>query len=78
MKNLNINLVIAEFNETQNAVKEFRVKTVHSIEKAEKWLANKSKPAMFYLDGMQNHDRFLDLCCCYNSKYWAEYKKVID
>jgi len=75
---MKINCVIAQYHKDQNAVAEYRVKTLHDIESAEDWLNKTNKPAMFYIDGMQNHDRYLDLCCLYNSKYWAEYKKVVD
>ncbi len=75
---MKIHLIIVQYNKVKNAVSEHRIKTVHSIEEAEIWLNNIFKPAMFYIDGMQNHDRFLDLCCLYNSEYWIEYKKIID
>jgi len=71
-------LVIAEFNKNENAVSEKRINTVDSYDRACNWLNNETRPAMFFIDGMQNHDRFLDLCCSYNPEYWKEYKKVID
>lgn len=75
---MNIILVTAKFIPSKNAVAEYRKNMVHSIDDAERWLNNINKPAMFYIDGMQNHDRFLDLCCVFNKLYWKEYKKIID
>lgn len=78
MNNLTINCVVAEYMPKQNATKETKVKTVHSIEEAEAWINSINKPAMTYIDGMQDHDRFMDLCCLYNKKYWSEHRKERD
>ena len=75
---MNVNCVVAKYDSENNAVAEHLKKTFHNIEDAESWLKNENKPAMIYIDGMQNHDAFLDLCCSYNSQYWLEYKKVKD
>ena len=75
---MNIHCVIAEYVPHINATKETRVKTVHSIEEAEQWLESTKDPAMTYIDGMQNHDAFLTLCCSFNAAYWKEHKKEID
>ena len=75
---MNIHCVIAEYVPNVNATKETRVKTVHSVNEAEIWINKQSKPAMTYIDGMQNHDAFMSMCCMHNSKYWKEHRKEID
>ena len=75
---MNIHLVTAKYNSSVNAVAEFRRGIVHTIEEAKAWLNKINKPAMIYIDGMQDCYCFISLGCIFNSLYWAEYKKVID
>lgn len=78
-----IKCATAKYDPDVNAVREDIVKEFDRLEwkKAEQWLdkmEQKKIPAYFYMDGMQDHDAFLDFFHPTNSYYWKEYKKVID
>ena len=78
MENLTIHCIVAKYDKKHNATAEFRVKTLHDYNQAEKWLTKINKPAMFYIDGLQNTDSFLTFGCKYNEMYWNEHRKEID
>ena len=71
-------MVRAKFDPDHNAVRENVIRRTDNMKEAESWLNMESGPAMIFIDGMQNHDRFLDMFCVFNKKYWEEYKKVKD
>ena len=75
---MKINLVTAKYNPKHNAVEEIRTGTTNSIKEAVKWLNKQIKPAMFYIDGLQNTDHWFTFGYVNNTQYFSEYKKVID
>ena len=80
---MNIKCVTAKYDPKVNAVREYTAKEFDRLEwkEAEYWLNEmelKRIPAYFYMDGMQNHDAFLNFFCPKNSFMKKEYRKIID